>query len=62
MFDKSICHFSGVGSNLRLLIRFVENPVSKQCRPSSDATLCGVCSGSALFAYDFFTGFQVGMG
>ena len=35
------------------------NLVSKQCRPWSDATLCGVWSGSALSAYDPFMGFQV---
>ena len=29
----------------------IENPVSKQWRPWSDAALCGVWSGSALFAY-----------
>ena len=33
----------------------MENPVSKQCRPGSDATLCGVGSWSALCAYDPFT-------
>ena len=36
----------------------MENPVSKQCRPWSDITSCGVWSGSALFAYDPFNGFQ----
>ena len=36
-----------------------KNPVSKQCRPCSDATVCGVWSGSALFASDPFTEFRV---
>ena len=42
----------------------MENPVtcSNQCRLWSDATLCGVWSGSALFAYGHFTGLQVRMG
>ena len=29
----------------------IEFPVSKQCRPWSDAAFCGVWSGSTLFAY-----------
>ena len=37
----------------------MENPVRKKWRPRSDATLYGILSGSALFAYDPFTGFQV---
>ena len=41
---------------------FIENLVSKQCRPRSDATLCGVGSGSAQIAYDPFKCFQVRMG
>ena len=41
---------------------FMENPASKQCRAWSDATLCGIWSGSTLFAYDPFTSFQVRMG
>ena len=36
----------------------MENPASKQLRP----WLCGIWSGSALFAYDPFMGFQVRMG
>ena len=36
----------------------MENHYSKQYRPYSDATL----SGSALFAYDLFTAFQVRKG
>ena len=39
----------------------MEIPDCIQCRPWSDATLCGVWSGSALFAYDPFKGFQVRM-
>ena len=40
----------------------MESLGSKKFRPCSDATLCGVLSGSALFAYDPFTGFQLRMG
>ena len=56
MLDKSICHFRGVGLFCTLILFLMENPVSKQCRPSSEATLCGIQSGSALIAYDPFTG------
>ena len=43
MLDESICQFSGLGSILSLLICFLMgNPVSKQCRLWSDATLCGI--------------------
>ena len=54
---KPICHFRGV----TFILFLMENPISKQCAPWSDATLCGVWSGSALFAYDPFTSFQVRM-
>ena len=54
MLDGSICHFRDVAFVLCL----VENPVSKHCSPRSD----GVRSGSELFAYDPFTGFQARMG
>ena len=40
----------------------MENFVNKQCRPWSDATLCGIWSEAALFAYDPFMGVQVRMG
>ena len=40
MLDESICHFRGVRPILSLLFHIVmENPVCKQCRPSSDGTL-----------------------
>ena len=63
MLDESICHFRGVGSilSLKISLFMMENSVSKQFRPWSDVTLCGILSGSALFAYDPFTGFQVRM-
>ena len=44
-----------------LIVFLMENPVSKQCRPWSDATSCSIWSGSALFAYDPFTGIRVRM-
>ena len=44
------------------LLFLMENPVGKQCRPCLDATQSGVRSGSALFAYDPFTGLQLQMG
>ena len=45
------------------ILFLMENHVSKQCRPWSDATSCaGDSSGSALFAYDPFTSFRVRMG
>ena len=48
----------GVPGYFVALIQFLmENPVSKQCRPWSDATSCGVWSWSTLFAYDPFYGF-----
>ena len=51
------------GANFVAFILFsMENPVSQQCRPWSDATWCGIWSGPALFAYDLFMGFQVRMG
>ena len=46
------CHF---------YITFDGNPVSYQCKPRSDVR-CGILSGSAVFAYDPFTGFQVRKG
>ena len=46
-----------------LLCRFrlfiMKNPVSKHCRPRSDATWCGVWSWFVLFACNPFTGFQM---
>ena len=44
------------------ILFLMDNTVSKHGRPESDATLYGVWSGSALFAYDPFMGFQVRMG
>ena len=41
----------GVSSVLFHFLFQIEIPVSKQWRPWSDAALCGVWSGSALFAY-----------
>ena len=29
----------------------IKIPVCKQCRPRSDAAFCGICVGTALFAY-----------
>ena len=53
----------GVSGQFCLFFLFlIENPISKYCRPWSDATLCGIWSGSALFAYDPFKGFPVRMG
>ena len=50
----------GVRSVLSLFILFLmENPVGQQCRPRSDATSGGICSGSALFVYDPFKDFQL---
>ena len=37
---------------------FREIPLSKLCRPSSDAVFCGVGTGSALFAYFPQTAFR----
>ena len=54
MLKESIYHFRDVGAILSLLFYFwMENPVNKHYRSRS---------GSALFAYDPFTGFQVRMG
>ena len=63
MLDESICHFRGVWSVLLYLFYYlIENPVSKQCKPWSDARLCGVRAESALFANAPFKGFLVRMG
>ena len=43
----------------RVYFIFDGKPVSKQCRPRSNATICCVLPGSALFAYDPFTGFKI---
>ena len=51
--DESSCHFRGVGSIfVAFVLVLMENPDNKQCKPLS----------VALFAYDSFTAFQVGMG
>ena len=45
MFDVSTCPFRGIGSILSLLFFFFffdKKPASKQFRPGSDATSCGV--------------------
>ena len=44
------------------ILFLLENPVSKQGRPRSDATLCGISSRSALFPYDPFMGYLLKMG
>ena len=50
--DESIFHLRSVWCMFFILfIFFIEIPVSKQCRPWSDAAFCGIWSGSALFAY-----------
>ena len=50
--DESISNFRGVRYSFFIFILFwIEIPVSKQCRPWSDAAFCGIRSGSALFAY-----------
>ena len=38
------------GCTYHFLFLSIEGPVSKQCRPWSDALFCGVWSGTALFA------------
>ena len=58
MLNESICHFRSVVSILSLYLFLIEHRANKHCGPWSDATLCGVWSGSALFPYDPFTGFQ----
>ena len=55
ILGKSICHFRSV--IFFFILSLIENPVGEQWR-----TLCGILSGSALFAYDPFTGFQVRIG
>ena len=62
MLDETICHFRVVGFICRFYSIFDGKSVSKQCRPRSDATVCGVWPGSALSAYDPFTGFEIRMG
>ena len=60
VLDGSIFHFRGVGSYfVAFTLILMESPFSKQCCPWSDATICGIWSGSALFAFGPFTGFQV---
>ena len=63
MLDKSICQFRASGLFFVTSILFLmENAVSIKSRPRSDPTLCGVISGSAIFAYYPSTGVQVRMG
>ena len=50
--NQSIFHLRGVFKRFFIFIIFqIEIPMSKQCRPWSDAAFYGVWSGSALFAY-----------
>ena len=44
------------------VLSVIENPINKQWRPWSDAALCNVWSGSALFAYVPQKGHQVYLG
>ena len=59
---RCIVIFEDSGLFCRFYSILMENHVRKQCKPLSDATLCGVRSGSALFAYYPFTVFQVRIG
>ena len=50
--DESISNFRGVWCPFFIFILFRKDiPARKQWRPWSDAALCGVWSGSALFAF-----------
>ena len=50
--DESIFYLRGVWCTFFIFIIFlIEIPVSKPCRPWSDAAFCGIWSGSALFVY-----------
>ena len=43
MLDESICNIRGVRVYfVTFILLLMENPDSKQCRPRSDATLCGI--------------------
>ena len=49
--DNPIYSFRGFWWNIStFIVLCIEIPVSKQCRPWSDAAFCGVWTGSALFA------------
>ena len=52
---------SGLGPLGPLVLFLMENLVSKQCKPLSYASLFGICSGSAVFAYDPFMHFPLRM-
>ena len=41
MLDEFICHLGVSGVFVAFILFLMENPVSKQCRPSSDATFFG---------------------
>ena len=41
-----------VGMITHLFLAFHKCDTDKQCRPRSDATFCGVLSGSTLFAFN----------
>ena len=51
-----------LGPLVAFILFLMENSVSKHCRSLSDAILCGIQSGSALFAFDPFMGFRVRLG
>ena len=51
LLDESICHLGVSGSLVDFILFLMENPVSKQWRPWSKATLYSVWSESALFAF-----------
>ena len=56
MLNESIVILGMAGLFCRFYSMVDDNPVSKLCRPWSDATLCGVWFGSALFAYSLLRG------
>ena len=51
-----------LGPLVAFILILMENSVSKHCRSLSDAILCGIQSGSPLFADDPFMGFRVKLG
>ena len=61
MLDESICHFWGDGSILSLLCYF-NGKILLANNVDPDQTPHYVASGSALFANDPFTDFQVKLG
>ena len=62
MLDESICHFGGIRYFVAYILFWWKLLLANAVHPDQTPKLCGVWSGSALFVYTSFTGFQVRIG